>query len=123
MKNVAPNARSFDSERPLTVAAIACSRIPKWRFFPPRLPAWKLPAPSYVRVVLFDGPRSAEPPSSHGMFCASTLSTLPEASRPAMPLGSAGKTGRLRSHRSEEHTSELQSLRHLVCRLLLEKKK
>src|SRR5258705_656423 len=29
-------------------------------------------------------------------------------------------TGR---RRSEEHTSELQSLRHLVCRLLLEKKK
>src|SRR5205814_10277008 len=28
-----------------------------------------------------------------------------------------------RIHRSEEHTSELQSLRHLVCRLLLEKKK
>src|ERR1039458_10753080 len=28
-----------------------------------------------------------------------------------------------RPHRSEEHTSELQSLRHLVCRLLLEKKK
>src|SRR5882724_13612610 len=31
----------------------------------------------------------------------------------------AGADGR----RSEEHTSELQSLRHLVCRLLLEKKK
>src|SRR5262245_63755930 len=30
-----------------------------------------------------------------------------------------GKQG----ERSEEHTSELQSLRHLVCRLLLEKKK
>src|SRR5205814_9479917 len=28
-----------------------------------------------------------------------------------------------RLSRSEEHTSELQSLRHLVCRLLLEKKK
>src|SRR5947199_7348636 len=28
-----------------------------------------------------------------------------------------------RRQRSEEHTSELQSLRHLVCRLLLEKKK
>ena len=26
-------------------------------------------------------------------------------------------------HRSEEHTSELQSRRNLVCRLLLEKKK
>src|SRR2546425_2160532 len=30
---------------------------------------------------------------------------------------------RLRHHRSEEHTSELQSLAYLVCRLLLEKKK
>src|SRR5258705_6688166 len=30
---------------------------------------------------------------------------------------------RREQHRSEEHTSELQSLRHLVCRLLLEKKK
>src|ERR1039458_10661624 len=30
---------------------------------------------------------------------------------------------RLADVRSEEHTSELQSLRHLVCRLLLEKKK
>src|SRR5262245_9320064 len=29
----------------------------------------------------------------------------------------------INTHRSEEHTSELQSLRHLVCRLLLEKKK
>src|SRR5262245_18166874 len=28
----------------------------------------------------------------------------------------------LKEYRSEEHTSELQSLRHLVCRLLLEKK-
>src|SRR5258705_6095452 len=28
-----------------------------------------------------------------------------------------------RIDRSEEHTSELQSLRHLVCRLLLEKKR
>src|SRR5205814_7408354 len=39
-----------------------------------------------------------------------------------------GPGDRLPSHayeewRSEEHTSELQSLRHLVCRLLLEKKK
>src|SRR5205814_10352839 len=38
-------------------------------------------------------------------------------------------TGRVETYdenfrkRSEEHTSELQSLRHLVCRLLLEKKK
>src|SRR5205814_5099636 len=31
--------------------------------------------------------------------------------------------GETLEERSEEHTSELQSLRHLVCRLLLEKKK
>src|ERR1035441_5971919 len=31
------------------------------------------------------------------------------------------ETGCSNVHRSEEHTSELQSLRHLVCRLLLEK--
>src|SRR5258708_24006861 len=39
----------------------------------------------------------------------------------------AGPTGtrcsRRSSNRSEEHTSELQSPDHLVCRLLLEKKK
>src|SRR5712675_3022710 len=32
-------------------------------------------------------------------------------------------TGRVARARSEEHTSELQSRLHLVCRLLLEKKK
>src|SRR5689334_23606589 len=32
-------------------------------------------------------------------------------------------TGFFRNKRSEEHTSELQSQFHLVCRLLLEKKK
>src|SRR5207253_10609920 len=33
------------------------------------------------------------------------------------------RTGRLIESRSEDHTSELQSRGHLVCRLLLEKKK
>src|SRR5205823_11632222 len=38
------------------------------------------------------------------------------------PLGDCGiRSGR--AGRSEEHTSELQSLAYLVCRLLLEKKK
>src|SRR5205823_11660166 len=34
-----------------------------------------------------------------------------------------GRTHQLSYTRSEEHTSELQSLAYLVCRLLLEKKK
>src|SRR5437899_7950967 len=37
-----------------------------------------------------------------------------------LPVDTRLRSGLLRS---EEHTSELQSLRHLVCRLLLEKKK
>src|SRR5258705_6438260 len=46
--------------------------------------------------------------------------------RPSTALAGATSTSFPRplkiSVRSEEHTSELQSLRHLVCRLLLEKK-
>src|SRR5262245_64303068 len=38
------------------------------------------------------------------------------------PSASRGRV-EVRPIRSEEHTSELQSLRHLVCRRLLEKKK
>src|SRR2546422_4582472 len=46
--------------------------------------------------------------------------------RPSMPqqdLHALAQTRRSGLHRSEEHTSELQSRLHLVCRLLLEKKK
>src|SRR2546425_3579657 len=45
----------------------------------------------------------------------------PRAQRPRLHPAGAGGCGR--SARSEEHTSELQSLAYLVCRLLLEKKK
>src|SRR5437660_8893317 len=41
--------------------------------------------------------------------------------RPGSPWRGSGRWSRCRS-RSEEHTSELQSRGHLVCRLLLEKK-
>src|SRR5205814_7737194 len=53
-------------------------------------------------------------PICAGMPCSCNMRGPVGASpkRPAAPFG-----------RSEEHTSELQSLRHLVCRLLLEKKK
>src|SRR2546422_3214878 len=40
---------------------------------------------------------------------------------PDLPVGMEIDSGR--DERSEEHTSELQSRLHLVCRLLLEKKK
>src|SRR2546422_6349156 len=41
----------------------------------------------------------------------------------AVPGRILRKPGPLDAERSEEHTSELQSRLHLVCRLLLEKKK
>src|SRR3712207_8030864 len=40
---------------------------------------------------------------------------------PVLGIGPTG-AGVDRHHRSEEHTSELQSRQYLVCRLLLEKK-
>src|ERR1035441_10404249 len=42
---------------------------------------------------------------------------------PGYPLAQFNLGNLYDEQRSEEHTSELQSLRHLVCRLLLEKKK
>src|SRR5262245_65359108 len=46
---------------------------------------------------------------------------IPRALRDA--LARENSRGPAHHERSEEHTSELQSLRQLVCRLLLEKKK
>src|SRR5687767_15192855 len=41
--------------------------------------------------------------------------------KPTTAIRSCGRSSE-RANRSEEHTSELQSLAYLVCRLLLEKK-
>src|SRR2546429_5002805 len=46
-----------------------------------------------------------------------------DAARARHPHGRMRLLDRPRPQRSEEHTSELQSRLHLVCRLLLEKKK
>src|SRR5207253_5234206 len=48
--------------------------------------------------------------------------TLPPRSRRSDLLVAAGCANSVDVDRSEEHTSELQSRGHLVCRLLLEKK-
>src|ERR1039458_10792437 len=51
------------------------------------------------------------------------LSTQRKWTKSGPPPIGASWTALPPTPRSEEHTSELQSLRHLVCRLLLEKKK
>src|SRR2546425_6673503 len=50
-------------------------------------------------------------------------SAAPAASAPGPAKGLVFVDRQERETRSEEHTSELQSLAYLVCRLLLEKKK
>src|ERR1035438_10602448 len=51
------------------------------------------------------------------------LTPMPPAKSPPPHSTAAARAKPEMVYRSEEHTSELQSLRHLVCRLLLEKKK
>src|SRR5258705_4872194 len=64
---------------------------------------------------VFDGSGRA-PFSGEVLVKGNRIEAVGEANAPldAIPLD---------EDRSEEHTSELQSLRHLVCRLLLAKKK
>src|SRR5690625_6311890 len=63
-------------------------------------------------------------PAAHPCWC------LKATDRVRWPVPAAGSPGQVvrpvpppGAQRSEEHTSELQSRGHLVCRLLLEKKK
>src|SRR3712207_7644629 len=68
--------------------------------------------------------RSAGPPpmSRRAFQCAvAIVAQLVRA--PVCGTGGRGFKSRRSPHRSEEHTSELQSRQYLVCRLLLEKKK
>src|SRR2546429_5221855 len=70
-------------------------------------------------------PSSRGPGAFEANFGATGFGQGPEAGRAADYPPWVIPTGRLKLHkkRSEEHTSELQSRLHLVCRLLLEKKK
>src|SRR5256884_7072013 len=60
---------------------------------------------------------TSPPPSSGGVGILQMLAMLAGTSYEKSKAGSAT------AYQSEEHTSELQSRLHLVCRLLLEKKK
>src|SRR2546422_10006148 len=73
-------------------------------------------------------PRSTLFPTRRSSDLAEQLKTIfreagfiSERARSMTVASESAKSGRFQ--RSEEHTSELQSRLHLVCRLLLEKKK
>src|SRR5690625_5848034 len=67
------------------------------------------------------GPKSSE--SFHAGWEPGTAVQAPSGARKEKRIWSSFRSHRSSMGRSEEHTSELQSRGHLVCRLLLEKKK
>src|SRR5437899_8410411 len=97
---------------------------------PPRFPlfpyttlfrSYQLPLLALLLVLwgtlAFQFPGAVQPRPSR----IQSVATVPQAQR--APTSYSPMLGFWDAIRSEEHTSELQSLRHLVCRLLLEKKK
>src|SRR5687768_18193401 len=109
-----PTARSASSGdvggmRRRTSPCAASSNIP---FGSPLCLSFEISPPKGLGVLLSIPPR----------FKAALFATDPCPSARVRIKGLFGAT-LSRSQRSEEHTSELQSRLHLVCRLLLEKKK
>src|SRR2546430_4413267 len=92
--------------------------------------AWLFLIPSFFFLMIRRPPRSTLFPyttlfRSPGMFSSHYHVSYGMSSGPTgVPVGMEASPAlqALRSSRSEEHTSELQSQSNLVCRLLLEKK-
>src|SRR2546429_3355087 len=72
-------------------------------------------------TTLFRSPRAARSAAAQ-KYCASSRGASGTPLKPGMLHMSTTYGVPSLSMRSEEHTSELQSRLHLVCRLLLEKK-
>src|ERR1035441_7934881 len=81
----------------------------------------------FGRVDGYEPPRWPDPESPKRFHLDPYVDDLAKATAACLELGGArpdfqpGGDRWVVLTRSEEHTSELQSLRHLVCRLLLEK--
>src|SRR2546425_1595262 len=74
-------------------------------------------------TTLFRSPRIASIMCAGGVLAYLLLIPLIKFFGDALPVPLAPGAKLIHDMRSEEHTSELQSLAYLVCRLLLEKKK
>src|SRR5438093_5643444 len=90
-----------DGIRYWSVTGVQTCALPIWR-------SLRVPRASRAHTP---PPKSAPPSTAYPLRARNTI----PATRSASLIASA--------FRSEEHTSELQSLTNLVCRLLLEKKK
>src|ERR1035438_9416729 len=92
---------------------------------PPRVISIHYPARQAFSVFFFFFLLIRRPPSSPlfpypPLFRSEAIGALTQQAQSLMQSQNFLEARRVL--RSEEHTSELQSLRHLVCRLLLEKK-
>src|SRR5690625_6812273 len=96
----------------LSLSGLSCQRPPTSSLFPYTTLFRSHPSGWACSTA---APCTASPPRRWRRSAWTSTSTGPSASS-ASPASSW-------SRRSEEHTSELQSRGHLVCRLLLEKKK
>src|SRR2546425_5365738 len=77
-----------------------------------------------AKAYLERGAKAADNPRGAAQGAELILTSLPgPAEVESVALGERGVIHGAAKNRSEEHTSELQSLAYLVCRLLLEKKK
>src|SRR5258706_8286019 len=81
-------------------------------------------------TTLFRSPRGGDRGAAHGgrerdqrRAGAQGYDRIPSVQRSGVPRSDQDSVRTGMRSRSEEHTSELQSLTNLVCRLLLEKKK
>src|SRR5438093_3939413 len=79
-------------------------------------------SPLFFFLMIRRPPRSTLFPYTT-LFRSAAGAAAPARRTPTRRRGGSGPRVCRRCPRSEEHTSELQSLTNLVCRLLLEKKK
>src|ERR1035438_10757210 len=93
-----------------------------WRTHFPVTTQWNQPSWPVILIC-----RTRLEPRGHGLFHGNRLALaglvllrIPVEQRRFLAWNAIAGP-RQSAQRSEEHTSELQSLRHLVCRLLLEK--
>src|SRR5690349_23681081 len=79
--------------------------------------------PIYIRSTSWTRDAQIDPGVLAFTALATILCAVVVGLLPSLRLSDSVWAMDLRTERSEEHTSELQSRRDLVCRLLLEKKK
>src|SRR5471030_3560406 len=94
--------------------AYLCDAEPAHRLMPPSCASWSIAASSSALKLRFCKA------ATFSRICALLLAPI---SVDVTRASRSTQASAICASRSEEHTSELQSLRHLVCRLLLEKKK